>query len=264
MFDIEKIKIPAKHIIAVASGKGGVGKSTVSVNLAIALARQGFKVALVDADLYGPSIPKMMGLEGLIPEVEMLGEKESMKPLVKYGVQVMSLGFFMGKGQSVIWRGPLAANAILQLFENTIWDEPEFMIIDFPPGTGDIQLTVLQRLSLSGAIIVTTPQEIALNDARRAINMFQKDGIQIPVLGIIENMSWFTPRSHPDEKYYIFGQGGGDMLVREYNLKLLGQLPLVAEVGEAAEKGRSIFNQENQLLVNDFLKMTDTLIGYLK
>jgi ATP-binding protein involved in chromosome partitioning len=260
MFDIEKIKIPAKHIIAIASGKGGVGKSTVSVNLAIALARQGYKVALVDADLYGPSVPKMMGLEGLTPEVEMLGEKESMKPLVKYGVQVMSLGFFMEKGQSVIWRGPLAANAILQLFENTIWDEPEFMIIDFPPGTGDIQLTVLQRLSLSGAIIVTTPQESALNDARRAINMFQKDGIQIPVLGIIENMSWFTPRSHPDEKYYIFGQGGGALLAKEYNTKLLCQIPLVAEVGDAADKGKSIFNQEDQLLVNDFLKMTDALV----
>jgi len=220
-------------------------------------------VALVDADLYGPSVPKMMGLEGLTPEVEMLGEKESMKPLVKYGVQIMSLGFFMEKGQSVIWRGPLAANAILQLFENTTWDEPEFMIIDFPPGTGDIQLTVLQRLSLSGAIIVTTPQEIAINDARRAINMFQKDGIQIPVLGIIENMSWFTPRSHPDEKYYIFGKGGGALLAKEYDTKLLCQIPLVAEVGDAADKGKSIFNQEDQLLVNDFLKMTDALVEVL-
>jgi ATP-binding protein involved in chromosome partitioning len=260
MFDIEKIKLPAKHIIAVASGKGGVGKSTVSVNLAIALARQGLKVALVDADLYGPSIPKMMGLESLTPEVEMIGEKESMKPLLKYGVQVMSLGFFMGKGQSVVWRGPLAANAILQLFENTVWDAPDYMIIDFPPGTGDIQLTILQKLHLTGAIIVTTPQEISLNDARRAVDMFTKEGIANPLLGVVENMSWFTPKSHPDEKYFIFGQGGGALLAKEYDTKLLCQIPLVAEVGEAAEKGKSIFNQEDQVMVAAFLKMTEDLI----
>lgn len=263
MIDIEKIKLPAKNIIAVASGKGGVGKSTVSVNLAIALARQGFKVALVDADLYGPSVPKMMGLEGLVPKVDKVDDKEIMEPLVKYGVQVMSLGFFMQKGQGVIWRGPLAASAILQLFENTTWDKPDYMIIDFPPGTGDIQLTILQKLSLTGAIIVTTPQEIALNDARRAIDMFLKDGIAVPLLGVVENMSFFTPKSHPDEKYFIFGQGGGAMLAKEYNTKLLCQIPLVAEVGEAAEKGHSIFNQEDQLMVNEFLKMSEELIESL-
>lgn len=263
MLDIEKIKLPAKHIIAVASGKGGVGKSTVSVNLAIALARQGFKVALVDADLYGPSVPKMMGLEGLSPKVDTIDNKETMVPLVKYGVQVISLGFFMEKGQSVIWRGPLAANAILQLFENTVWDNPDYMIIDFPPGTGDIQLTVLQKLSLTGAIIVTTPQEISLNDARRAADMFMKEGIAIPLLGVVENMSWFVPKSHPDEKYFIFGQGGGAMLAKEYNIKLLCQIPLVAEVGEAAEQGKSIFNQEDQVMVKEFLKMSEELIESL-
>ena len=238
MFDIDKIKLPAKHIIAVASGKGGVGKSTVSVNLAISLARQGFKVALVDADIYGPSVPKMMGLEEMTPTVEIVNEKESMTPLEKYGVQVMSLGFFMQKGQSVIWRGPLAANAILQLFENTVWDNLDYMIIDFPPGTGDIQLTVLQRLTLTGAIIVTTPQDISLIDARRAIDMFLKDGIAIPLLGIVENMSWFTPKNHPEEKYFIFGKGGGEKLAEEYNTPLLCQIPLVADVGEAAEQGK--------------------------
>lgn len=263
MFDIDKIKLPAKHIIAVASGKGGVGKSTISVNMAIALARQGFKVGLVDADIYGPSVPRMMGLEALTPEVEMIGEKESMKPLVKYGVQVISLGFFMEKGQSVIWRGPLAANAILQLFENTSWDALDYMIVDFPPGTGDIQLTILQRLSLTGAIIVTTPQEIALNDARRAVSMFMKEGIQIPVLGVVENMAWFTPKAHPDEKYFIFGQGGGASLAKEFNTKLLCQIPLVAGVGEAAEKGMSIFNIEDQIMVKDFLTMIDDLIEQL-
>lgn len=263
MFDIEKVKIPAKHIIAVASGKGGVGKSTVSVNLAISLARQGFKVALVDADLYGPSVPQMMGLQGVMPKVDVVNEKEVMYPVEKYGVQVMSLGFFMEQGQSVVWRGPLAANAILQLFENTTWNAPDYMIIDFPPGTGDIQLTVLQRLTLSGVIVVTTPQEVALNDARRAIDMFTKEGIATPLLGIVENMSWFTPLAHFDEKYYIFGQGGGETLAKEYKAKLLCQIPLVAEVGKAAEVGKSIFNQENQALVTDFLKMTDYLIDTL-
>lgn len=263
MFDIEKVKIPAKHIIAVASGKGGVGKSTVSVNLAISLARQGFKVALVDADLYGPSVPQMMGLQGVMPKVDVVNEKEVMTPVEKYGVQVMSLGFLIEQGQSVIWRGPLAANAILQLFENTAWNAPDYMIIDFPPGTGDIQLTVLQRLTLSGVIVVTTPQEVALNDARRAIDMFTKEGIAIPLLGIVENMSWFTPLAHPDEKYYIFGQGGGETLAKEYKSKLLCQIPLVAEVGKGAETGKNIFNQENQALVSDFLKMTDYLIDTL-
>ncbi|HOF16091.1 MAG TPA: Mrp/NBP35 family ATP-binding protein [Bacteroidales bacterium] len=263
MFDIDKIKLPVKHIIAVASGKGGVGKSTVSVNLAISLARQGFKVALVDADIYGPSVPKMMGLEEMTPTVEIVNEKESMTPLEKYGVQVMSLGFFMQKGQSVIWRGPLAANAILQLFENTVWDNLDYMIIDFPPGTGDIQLTVLQRLTLTGAIIVTTPQDISLIDARRAIDMFLKDGIAIPLLGIVENMSWFTPKNHPEEKYFIFGKGGGEKLAEEYNTPLLCQIPLVADVGEAAEQGKSIFNQENKIFVDNFLKMTDKLIESL-
>ena len=248
-------KIPmegVKNIIVVASGKGGVGKSTVAANLAIALARSGKKVALVDADIYGPSIPKMFGIENTKPEVTAFGNKEMMFPIEKYGVKIMSIGFFVATNQGLIWRGPMAANAITQLFENTQWGEMDYMIIDFPPGTGDIQLTIVQKIKLTGAIIVTTPQEIALNDARKAASMFTNPDLKVPILGIIENMSWFIPKKHPEEKYYIFGQGGGTILASEINSTLLGQIPLVAEVGEAAEKGLSIYNQTDKTVISAF------------
>ena len=198
-------KIPmdgVKNIIVVASGKGGVGKSTVAANLAIAFARDGYKTALVDADIYGPSIPRMFGIEDAKPDVTSFGEKDIMFPIEKFGVSIMSIGFFIDRSQSLIWRGPMAANAVTQLFENTQWGDIDYMFVDFPPGTGDIQLTTLQKLNLTGAIIVTTPQEIALNDARKATSMFTNPDLKIPVLGIIENMSWFTPEQHPGEKYF--------------------------------------------------------------
>jgi ATP-binding protein involved in chromosome partitioning len=257
----EKIKMPdVKKIIVIASGKGGVGKSTVSVNLSIALARQGFKVALVDADIYGPSIPKMFGIEDAKPEVTTFGDKELMLPIEKYGVQIMSIGFFIGKSQGLIWRGPMAANAITQLFENTQWGKIDYMIIDFPPGTGDIQLTTVQKLNLSGAIIVTTPQEISLNDARKAASMFGNSDLNVPILGIVENMSWFTPQNHPEEKYFIFGKDGGNILASEFKTKLLAQIPLVSEVGEAAEKGLSIFSQPNKIVIEAFEKIIYELL----
>ncbi|NLF43304.1 MAG: Mrp/NBP35 family ATP-binding protein [Bacteroidales bacterium] len=257
----EKIELPeVKKIIIVASGKGGVGKSTVSVNLAIALARQGQKVALIDADIYGPSIPRMLGLEDSKPEVTMFGDKEVYFPLEKYGVKVMSIGFFVAKSQSLIWRGPMAANAITQLFENTQWGEIDYMIVDFPPGTGDIQLTAVQKLNLHGAIIVTTPQEISLNDARKAASMFTNPDLKVPVLGVVENMSWFTPVSHPDEKYYIFGNGGGQVLANEINTKLLGQIPLVAEVGAAADNGLSVFSQNDKSVIDAFDNIVTALL----
>ncbi|MFA6951032.1 MAG: Mrp/NBP35 family ATP-binding protein [Lentimicrobiaceae bacterium] len=261
MSAFEKIDMPdVKNIIVVASGKGGVGKSMVSANLAITLARQGQKVALVDADIYGPSIPKMFGIEDAKPDVTVIGDKEIMFPIEKYGIKIMSIGFFIANNQGLIWRGPMAANAITQLFENTQWGDIDYMIIDFPPGTGDIQLTTVQKLNLSGALIVTTPQGIALNDARKAVSMFTNNDLNVPIIGVIENMSWFTPKNHPDEKYFIFGQGGGALLANEVHSILLGQIPLVAEVGEAAEKGLSIYNQSDQAVISTFEKISEQLV----
>jgi len=253
-----------KNIIVVASGKGGVGKSTVSANLAIALARNGLKVALVDADIFGPSIPKMFGIEDAKPDVTALGDKEMMFPIEKFGVKIMSIGFFVNKSQSLIWRGPMASNAITQLIENTQWGDIDYMVIDFPPGTSDIHLTMAQKLNINGAIIVTTPQEIALNDARKAASMFNNQDLKVPILGVVENMSWFTPNEHPDEKYFIFGKGGGEKMAREFSTKLLGQIPLVMEVGEAAEKGLSVFSQSNKLAVDEFEKIAENLLTNLK
>lgn len=257
----EKIELPSvKNIITVASGKGGVGKSTVSSNLAIALVRQGYSVALVDADVFGPSIPKMFGIEDAKPEGSAIGDKEIMFPIEKFGVKIMSIGFFVKNNQGLIWRGPMASNAIGQLIENTQWGDIDYMIIDFPPGTSDIQLSTVQKLNLSGAVIVTTPQEIAVNDARKATSMFNNKDINVPILGIIENMSWFSPKPHPEEKYYIFGQGGGENLAKELNVKFLGNIPLVAEVGEAAENGLSIYNTNNHQVVKAFDKIVESIL----
>jgi ATP-binding protein involved in chromosome partitioning len=260
--EIEKIKLEkVKNIIVVASGKGGVGKSTVAVNLAVAFARSGLRVALVDADIYGPSIPRMMGIENEKPGVNTSDQKQVMLPIEKYGIKVISIGFFITKSQSLIWRGPLAGKAITQLLEETFWDEIDVMIIDFPPGTGDIQITTVQKMELTGAIIVTTPQEISLNDARKAASMFSNPDVGVPILGVVENMAWFTPAKHPDEKYFIFGEGGGKNLAQELNTHLLGQIPLVMEVAEAAEKGLSVFSQGDQGAIKAFDEISEKIIN---
>ncbi len=259
--DIEKIKLEGvRNIIVIASGKGGVGKSTVAVNLAISLARNGLKVALVDGDIYGPSVPRMFGIEDARPEVKSDNGKEIFFPVERFGVKIMSIGFFISRNQSLIWRGPMASNAITQIIENTKWGDIDMMIIDYPPGTGDIQLTTVQKLELTGALIVTTPQEIALNDARKAASMFTNLDIGVPLLGVIENMSWFTPAKHPDEKYFIFGKDGGKTLANELHTKLLGQIPLVQEVGETAEKGLSIFSQTDQTIIKAFDSISEGLL----
>ena len=261
----EKIPMEGiKHIIVVASGKGGVGKSTVAANLAVALSRNGYKTALFDADIFGPSIPKMFGIEDVKPEVSAIGDKEIFFPVIKYGVSIISIGFYIDRNQSLIWRGPMAGKAVTQLLENTQWGDIDYMIIDFPPGTSDIQLTTVQKLNLSGALIVTTPQEISLNDARKAASMFTNTDIKVPLLGIVENMSWFTPEKHPDEIYYLFGKGGGLKLAKEFDTLLLGQVPLVMEVGEAAEKGLTVFTQSNRIIIEAFEKIADILVSNLQ
>ncbi|MBN2610669.1 MAG: Mrp/NBP35 family ATP-binding protein [Bacteroidales bacterium] len=257
----EKIKIPeVKNIIVVASGKGGVGKSTIAANLAVSLARQGFKTALADADLYGPSIPMMFGVQNEKPAGGNKNGRDVMYPVEKFGVKLVSIGFFVSPGQSLIWRGPLASNTMTQFFRDTEWGETDFMIVDFPPGTGDIQLTTIQKLNLAGAIIVTTPQDVAVADARKAAAMFANRDLNVPIIGVVENMSWFTPAKHPDEKYYLFGKGGGEKLAQEFKTQLLGQIPFVMEIGEVSDNGRTIYNQSNGSVVKVFDTISNKVV----
>jgi ATP-binding protein involved in chromosome partitioning len=224
-------------VIVIASGKGGVGKSTVAANLAISFVRQGYKTALMDADIYGPSIPMMFNIQNEPPVFREIEGKNYMAPVERYNISLLSLGLLVHPGKAVIWRGPMASNALMQLFTETKWGDIDVMIVDLPPGTGDIQLSVVQRLHVTGAIMVTTPQNVALADVRKAIQMFTTETIAVPLLGIVENMSWFTPEDHPNEKYYIFGSGGGKMLAKEFNIPLLAQIQLVQNVCESGEKG---------------------------
>lgn len=233
---LEKVK----NIIAVSSGKGGVGKSTVAANLAVALAMQGYKVGLVDADIFGPSVPKMFGCEDARPYLEKVGNQDLIVPIEKYGVKILSIGFFVDPASATVWRGPMASNALKQMVEQGFWDELDYMLIDLPPGTSDIHLTLVQTVALTGAIVVSTPQQVALADAIKGINMFESHGINVPVLGLVENMAWFTPAELPENKYYIFGKEGAKKLAEEKGLPLLGQIPVVQSICDGGDAGKPV------------------------
>lgn len=226
-----------KNIIAIASGKGGVGKSTIASNLAVALANTGAKVGLVDADIYGPSVPKMFQMEGERPEVKKVNGTDVIYPVVKYGVKLLSMGFFVNPEDALVWRGPMATSALNQLLLQGDWGELDYLLIDLPPGTSDIHLTLVQSVAVTGAIVVSTPQDVALADAVKGINMFRGEKINVPVLGLVENMAWFTPAELPENKYYIFGNGGCKALAEKMNLKLLGQIPIVQSIREGGDSG---------------------------
>ena len=250
-----KVLPNVKNIIAIASGKGGVGKSTVTANLAVALANKGYKVGLIDADIYGPSMPLMFNVEEEKPMPIEVNGKSMIKPVENYGVKMLSIGFFANTDQAVVWRGPMATRALTQLFTEAHWGELDYMLIDLPPGTGDIHLSLVQTVSVTGAIIVSTPQKVALIDARKAIGMFNLEQINVPVLGMIENMAYFTPEELPDNKYYIFGKEGMKDLADQHDLPLLGQIPLVQSVREAGDAGRPAVLQETTpqaIAFNDF------------
>ncbi|MES2446879.1 MAG: Mrp/NBP35 family ATP-binding protein [Bacteroidota bacterium] len=242
-----------KNIILVSSGKGGVGKSTVASNLAVTLAAQGAKVGLIDADIYGPSVPIMFGLVGAKPSArETEAGKTLILPIEKYGIKLLSLGFFADPDQPVPWRGPMASNAIKQLFNDADWGELDYLFVDLPPGTGDIHITITQSFPIAGAVIVTTPQQVALADTRKGLAMFQMPSINIPVLGVVENMSYFTPAELPENKYYIFGKDGGKELATKYNVPFLGEIPLVQSITAAGDKGEPIAMDETSPLAQAF------------
>jgi ATP-binding protein involved in chromosome partitioning len=253
-----------KNIIAVASGKGGVGKSTITANLAIGLAQKGYKVGLVDADIYGPSQPLMFDVQHEKPLGKNVDGKQKIVPIESYGVKLLSIGFFADANQAVIWRGPMATKALTQMVFDADWGELDFMVLDLPPGTGDIHLSLVQSMPITGAVIVSTPQNIALADARKGINMFQLDTINVPVLGIVENMAWFTPAELPDNKYFIFGNEGAKNLASQLDVPLLAQIPLVQSIRESGDAGRPAILQENTVTALAFKEMTDNILKQLE
>jgi len=249
-----------KNIVAIASGKGGVGKSTVTANLAITLSKMGFKVGVLDADIYGPSIPLMFDVASEKPLSVEVDGKSKMKPIENYGIKILSIGFFVQANQAVIWRGPMASKALNQLIFDASWGELDFMLIDLPPGTGDIHLSIMQSLPITGAVIVSTPQTIALADARKGVAMFQQENIDVPVLGIIENMAYFTPEELPGNKYYIFGEAGAKNLAEDLDIPFLGEIPLVQSIREAGDIGRPAAMQTGTSLAMAFENITKNVV----
>lgn len=262
MHDLERpLSLEKVHnIIAVSSGKGGVGKSTVAANLAVALAMQGYKVGLVDADIFGPSIPKMFGCEDAQPYMEKVENQDMIVPVEKYGVKILSIGFFVDPASATVWRGPMASNALKQMVEQGYWDELDYMLIDLPPGTSDIHLTLVQTVALTGAIVVSTPQQVALADAIKGINMFESPGINVPVLGLVENMAWFTPAELPDHKYYIFGREGAKQLAEEKGLRLLGQIPVVQSICDGGDAGAPVALNPDSITGLAFTQLAEEVV----
>ena len=244
-----------KNIIAVASGKGGVGKSTVSVNLALALSKTGAKVGLIDADIYGPSIPIMFGLENQRPKATQENGKTRIEPIEKYGIKLLSIGFFTDPNQPVPWRGPMVSTAVKQLFNDADWGELDYLVVDLPPGTGDIHITITQTFPVTGAVIVTTPQNVALADARKGVGMFMMPAINVPILGVVENMSYFTPAELPDNKYYIFGRGGGQKLAGQLDVPFLGEIPLVKSISDSGDAGTPAILEADGVMTEAFIEM---------
>lgn len=249
-----------KNIIAIASGKGGVGKSTIASNLAVACAKMGYKTGLIDADIFGPSIPKMFDVEDSKPAAHMVGETEMLLPVEKYKVKLLSIGFFVDPNDALIWRGPMATNALRQFIHQTDWGTLDFLFIDLPPGTSDIHLTMVQEVPVTGAVVISTPQNVAIADAVKGINMFQSDKINVPVLGLIENMAWFTPEELPENKYYIFGKEGVNELAKRNNMPLLGQIPLVQGICESGDQGKPAVLNEESIVGKAIMTITENVI----
>ncbi|MFN5148956.1 MAG: P-loop NTPase [Flavobacteriia bacterium] len=259
-----KILPDVKYIVAIASGKGGVGKSTVTANLAGGLTKAGYKVGVVDADIYGPSMPTMFDVVSERPTMIDVEGTSMINPVMSYGIKMLSIGFFTDQDNAVVWRGPMAAKALTQMFTDAYWGEMDFLLIDLPPGTGDIHLSLVQTVPLDGAVIVSTPQEVALADARRGVNMFQMDSINVPVIGIVENMAWFTPAELPENKYFIFGRDGAKNLAAGMDVPFLGHIPLVQSVREAGDAGRPAVFQENTPTAQAFEELVRTFVENVK
>lgn len=249
-----------KNVIAVSSGKGGVGKSTVAANLAVALSKLGYKVGLLDADIFGPSVPKMFQVEDARPYAETVDGRDLIVPIEKYGIELLSIGFFVDPDQATLWRGGMASNALKQLVGDAKWGELDYFILDTPPGTSDIHLTLLQTLAITGAVIVSTPQEVALADARKGINMYMNDKVNVPILGLVENMAWFTPAELPNNRYYLFGKEGTKRLAEELNVPLLGQIPIVQSICENGDNGTPAALDDNTMVGQAFLELARNVV----
>lgn len=258
--EVGKLLPQVKNIIAVSSGKGGVGKSTVSANLAIALARLGYKVGLLDTDIFGPSMPKMFGVEDVRPYGVEKDGRQLIEPVEKYGVRLLSIGFFVNPDTATLWRGGMATSALKQLIADADWGELDYFILDTPPGTSDIHLTLMQTLSITGAVIVSTPQSVALADARKGIDMYRNDKVNVPILGLVENMAWFTPAELPQNKYYIFGKDGCKNLAKELNCPLLAQIPIVQSICENGDKGTPAASQVDTITGQAFLSLAQSVV----